>query len=295
MLHRGVVYRAGAGRPKMLAMTNREPGSAGRRTTMTAMLAAVLLAACGGTLESDPDRAASVNDRTKEKPMTSRILIAMTSHDKKGDTGESTGAYVPEIAHPYAVFKREGFEVDFASVRGGRVPLDGVDRKDPVNAALLDDPHLMARLHESAASKDVDPSRYAAILFAGGHGTMWDFPDDPGFLSVAARIYDSGGVVAAVCHGPAALVNVRLSSGAFLVAGKTVSAFTNEEERAVKLDKVVPFLLEDRLVERGARFEGAAMWQEKVAISERLVTGQNPASAAGVARAMVTVLRGQTR
>lgn len=219
------------------------------------------------------------------------ILIALTSHDKKGVTsGEPTGAYLPEIAHPYAVFRAAGYAVELVSTRGGPVPLDGVDRNDPVNAAFLDDPQLMQQLRESAPSTSVDPARYAAIFFAGGHGAMWDFPDAQAFSAAAAAIYEANGVVGAVCHGPAGLVNVRLSNGGYLLAGKTVSAFTNQEEREVKLDGVVPFLLETRLVERGARFEGAPNWQEKVVVSERLVTGQNPASAAGVARAMVGLL-----
>ncbi|MDF2697510.1 MAG: ThiJ/PfpI family protein [Labilithrix sp.] len=223
--------------------------------------------------------------------MKERILIALTSHDRKGSTGEPTGAYLPEVAHPHAVFVKEGFEVDFVSTRGGDVPLDGIDRKDAVSAAFLDDPELAKRLRESLASTSIDSSRYAAIFFAGGHGAMWDFPDATAFTHAAAAIYDSGGIVGAVCHGPAGLVNVRLANGSYLVAGKTVSAFTNEEERAVKLDNVVPFLLESRLVERGARFDAAPNWQEKVVVSERLVTGQNPASASGVAQGMVTLLR----
>lgn len=277
-----------------MGMTNHEPGRVvARRAALASLLAAAALAACGRPSAPGAEHggAADPTPHRKENPMTKRVLIATTSHDKKGDTGESTGAYLPEIAHPYAVFAKAGIEVEFASVRGGRVPLDGVDRSDPVNVAFLDDAAVVRRLHESAASSAVDPSRYDAIFFAGGHGTMWDFADDAAFAQAAARIYERGGVVGAVCHGPAALVNVRLSTGDYLVAGKQVSAFTNEEERAVKLDKVVPFLLEDRLVERGARFAPAPMWQKQVVTSERLVTGQNPASAGGVAEAMVTLLR----
>jgi putative intracellular protease/amidase len=226
----------------------------------------------------------------QEFPMK-RVLIALTSHDKKGTTsGEPTGAYLPEIAHPHAVFVAAGYTVDLVSTRGGPVPLDGVDRSDRVSAAFLDDPETARQLRESQASTEIVPARYSAIFFAGGHGAMWDFPDARAFSDAARVIYEAGGVVAAVCHGPAGLVNVRLSDGRYLLAGKAVSAFTNEEERAVKLDTVVPFLLESRLVERGARFEGAPNWQEKVVVSERLVTGQNPASAAGVAKAVVSVL-----
>lgn len=225
--------------------------------------------------------------------MNKRILIAMTSHPTKGATGEKTGAYLPEIAHPHAVFTQAGFEVDFASVRGGEVPLDGLDQKDAVSTAFLSDTAVMGRLHTSVPSASVDASKYDVIFFAGGHGAMWDLPDDAAFAKVTAAVYEDGGIVGAVCHGPAALVNVRLSSGAFLVAGKELSTFTNEEERAVKLDTVVPFLLEDRLAERGARILKAANWQEKVVVSERLVTGQNPASAAAVAKAIVELLKRQ--
>lgn len=223
------------------------------------------------------------------------ILIAMTSHDRKGDTGQPTGAYLPEIAEPYEVFVEAGYDVEFASVRGGRVPLDGVDRSAPAIARFLGDEALVARLHASIPAREVDPSRYAAIFFAGGHGAMWDLREDPSFQRVTAQIYERGGAVAAVCHGPAALVDVRLSDGSLLVAGREVSTFTDDEERAVELDRVVPFLLESELRARGARVVTAARWQPRVAVDERLVTGQNPASATPVARALVDVLRSLPR
>ncbi len=222
--------------------------------------------------------------------MTKRILIATTSHDRKGDTGEPTGAYLSEIAHPYDVFVRAGFVVELASVHGGEIPLDGVADADAASRAFLDDHR--DDLSRSLAADQVDPDRYDAIFFAGGHGAVWDLPDNAAFQRVAASIYERGGAVAAVCHGPAALVNLKLSNGEYLVAGKAVSAFTNEEERAVKLDAVVPFLLADKLTSRGARHEGAPMWQSKVVVSERLVTGQNPASATGVAQAVVELVTG---
>lgn len=243
----------------------------------------LLLAACSATTPAS-------SHQPKEPVMTQRILIAVTSHDQKGDTGQPTGAYLPEITHPLQVFTKAGFAVDFVSVRGGRVPLDGVDRKDPVNAAFLDDAAAVARLHASAAPAAIDPSKYAAIFFAGGHGTMWDFPDDPTLPELAARIYERGGVVAAVCHGPAGLINIKLTNGTYLVAGKDVAAFTNDEERAAGLAEVVPFLLADKLVERGAHHKPAPNWQKQVITSERLVTGQNPASAAGTAEAVVQLL-----
>lgn len=221
--------------------------------------------------------------------MKERILIATTSHSTKGSTGQPTGAYLSEVAHPYDVFVGAGFEVDLASVQGGEIPLDGVDDADAASRAFL--AVHAGDLKRSIAAKDVEPSRYAAIFFAGGHGAMWDLPDNVDFPRAARAIYERGGTVAAVCHGPAGLVNITLSDGRYLVAGKRVSAFTNEEERQVKLTEVVPFLLADKLSERGARHESAAPWQEHVVVSERLVTGQNPASAAGVARAVVELVR----
>lgn len=220
--------------------------------------------------------------------MSKRILIATTSHDVKGSTGKPTGAYLSEVAHPWVVFEKAGYAIDVASVKGGKIPLDGVADADALSRDFL--ARHGAELEQSLAAGQVDPTRYDAIFFAGGHGTMWDLPDDVAFQRVAASIYERGGIVSAVCHGPAALVNVKLSNGRYLVEGKTVSAFTNEEERAVGLEHVVPFLLADALEARGAKHEPAAKWQKQVVVSERLVTGQNPASAAGVAEGVVGIL-----
>jgi putative intracellular protease/amidase len=219
-----------------------------------------------------------------------KILIALTSHGQLGQTGRSTGFYLPEAVHPYHVFTRAGYEVDFVSPQGGEPPVDGVDRGDPLQAAFLDDAAAMAKLRATLRPEQVDPSQYEAIFYAGGHGVMWDFPHHERLAQIAAQIYEANGVVAAVCHGPAALVNIRLSDGRHLVDGKTVSAFTNEEEAAVGLTEVVPFLLESALRERGAQITKAPNFEAHSAVSERLVTGQNPASATPVAEAVVRVL-----
>ncbi len=222
--------------------------------------------------------------------MKTKVLIAVTSHDTIGSTGRPTGAYVSEVSPAVFACLSRGFEIEFVSPKGGRVPLDGVEQKEPLNVALLDNPALMQQLHSSKRPEQVTAADYAGIFFAGGHGTMWDFPECTGLSQLAAQIYENGGVIGAVCHGPAALVNVKLSTGAYLVAGKTVSAFTDAEESAVGLAEIVPFLLETKLVERGAIFAPAGNWQAQVVVSERLVTGQNPASAKGVAEAMVQLL-----
>jgi putative intracellular protease/amidase len=222
-----------------------------------------------------------------------RVLFVLTSHSQLGTSGvlPPTGAYLPEIAHPYEVLTKAGFEVDFVSVKGGVVPLYGTDSKDPVVAAFLEDAATMDRLHASLEPSKVDPSKYAAIFYAGGHGTMWDFPDEPTLARIAGAIYDAGGVVGAVCHGPAGLLNVRLSNGELLVRGREVAGFTNDEERAAKLAEIVPFFLADKLTSAGAVHRAAPNWQEQVIVSGRLVTGQNPQSATGVGKAMLELLR----
>lgn len=219
-----------------------------------------------------------------------RILIALTSHDQLGDTGKSTGFYLSEVSHPYYAFTKAGYEIDFVSPKGGAAPMDGVDREDPQNASFLDDSALMARVGETLRPDQVDAGRYAAIFFAGGHGTMWDFPSNEGLQRLTREIYEGGGVAAAVCHGPAGLVDVQLSDGSYLIAGKRVAGFTNAEEEAVELSDVVPFHLETRMIERGAKHEAAPNFQAHVITSGRLVTGQNPASASGVADAVIALV-----
>lgn len=223
-----------------------------------------------------------------------KVLFVLTSHSQLGSTGRKTGFYIPETAHPYAVLAREGIDVDFVSPQGGQPPQDGIDRSDPIQAAFLDDPAIARRLTTTLRPADVDPGQYDAVLFVGGHGTMWDFPDNGELASITRAVYEKGGVVAAVCHGSAGLVNVKLADGSYLVAGKTVAAFTDDEERAVGLDAEVPFLLASTLVARGAQHTQAENFEAHVEVDGRLVTGQNPASAATVAEQVVKVLKART-
>ena len=219
-----------------------------------------------------------------------KVLIVLTSHDTLGDTGKETGFYLPEVTHPLDAFNRAGLTVDFVSPKGGKAPMVGIDLADPLNKAFLDDSEQVARVENTLNPSQIDPAEYGAIFYAGGHGTMWDFADNQELAGIAAAIYEAGGIVGAVCHGPAALVNIKLSDGAYLVANKTVAAFTNEEEAAVGLTDIVPFLLEAKLIERGANFTKVANFQVCVVASDRLVTGQNPASAAGVGEKMVELI-----
>lgn len=219
------------------------------------------------------------------------ILCVVTSHPIRGDSGEPTGFAMVELTHPLEVFKAAGIPVEITSIRGGHPPIDFFDLTDPVNDRFWHDREFRDQLAHSLILAELNPSRYSAVFFAGGHGTMWDFADSAAVQRVIRDIWEAGGVVSAVCHGPAALVNATLSDGSYLVAGKKIAAFTDEEEAEVGYTKVVPYLLATTLKARGALHQPAPNWTEKVVIDGRLVTGQNPASAHGVGVAIVDLLK----
>lgn len=260
------------------------PDIFGTLTRFSALLPAALLAACSTS------QSVSESAPRSSTPGPKRVAIVLTNHSELGSTGRATGFYLSEASHPHKVFTEAGYSIDFVSPKGGFAPLDGVDRSDPINAVFLADPAIVHQIQNTLPIPQINPADYDAIFFSGGHGTMWDFPDDPGVQNLIRAVYENGGVVAAVCHGPAAFVNARLSDGTYLVAGKQVATFTDSEEAAVKLDHVVPFLLETRLRERGARVITSPDFEKRVAVSERLVTGQNPASATGTAEAVARLL-----
>lgn len=209
------------------------------------------------------------------------ILFVLTSNASLGDTGQPTGYHLAEVSHPYYVLAEAGWIIEFASPKGGPVPMDpgSEDRDDPDNLRFLEGEITQNKLAGTLAADQIDPERYAAIYYPGGHGTMWDLPDNVMLAETTRTVYENGGLVAAVCHGPAALVNVRLGDGRHLVEGRQVSAFTDDEERAVGLHTVVPFLLASTLRERGADLHTAPDFEPCVSVDGRLVTGQNPASA----------------
>ncbi|MET8949951.1 type 1 glutamine amidotransferase domain-containing protein [Streptomyces sp. NPDC004393] len=216
--------------------------------------------------------------------------MALTSHAQLGETGRTTGFHLPQAAHPWKIFTDAGYAVDLVSPRGGRPPMGGADVTDSVQMAFLDDVPVSEQLANTRRPAEVTPSDYEAILFVGGHGAMWDLPGDAALARLTRDVYEGGGVVAAVSHGAAALVDVRLSDNSRLIDGKRLTAFTNAEEEAVGLTAVMPFLLKSRLEERGGRHTAVSRFEANVVVDGCLVTGQNPASAAGVGRATVAVL-----
>nr|WP_082744112.1 type 1 glutamine amidotransferase domain-containing protein [Alicyclobacillus mali (ex Roth et al. 2021)] len=214
--------------------------------------------------------------------------MVVTSADKMTD-GHPTGLWLSEFAEPYTEFKQAGYEVTVASPRGGQAPIDD---RSVQNGELSQWAEAVEILKQTVPLSRVSASDFDAIFLPGGHGTMFDFPDSAELQALIRTFAESGKVVAAVCHGPAGLVNVRLSNGDPLVKGKRVTAFTDEEERAVELDDKVPFMLETRLREMGAQFVAQPMWSDHVEQDGHLITGQNPQSGISAAKAVIKALEG---
>jgi putative intracellular protease/amidase len=215
------------------------------------------------------------------------VLFVVSSNAVKGATGIPTGYNLAEVTHPLEQLQAAGIAVEFASPKGGEAPLDGLeDMNDPVIARYWADADFRHAIAHTLPLDTVDPARYSAIFFAGGHGTMWDFPDNAAAQNAIRAIDAAGGIVSAVCHGPAALVNARRADGTLLVAGKRLAAFTNGEEEEVQSTHVVPFLLASTLNERGAHHQNAANWADNVVVDGRLITGQNPQSAGSLGVAL---------
>lgn len=222
-----------------------------------------------------------------------RALIAMTSQHTMPN-GRETGVYASELAEAWEVFIAAGLRVDLVSVRGGRPPMEAVNSDDPTQRAFLSDPDMAAKLADTPTAGQLDPAAYDIVFVAGGHGAAIDLPEDTALAALLAGAHTARRVVAAVCHGPAALLNVVLPDGSHLVAGRRVAAFTNAEERAVGMASVVPYFLADELSERGALLTLAPPFLPHVAVDGRLVTGQNPASARQVAATAVGVAASTT-
>lgn len=221
-----------------------------------------------------------------------KILMVVTSTERIGSSEKRAGFELTELSRAYYVFLANGYAVDIASPLGGRPPMRKDDELVAADHAFLNDPLAQHKLDNSLPVADIEPGRYAAVYFVGGKGTMFDFPDNTAIQRIVRDIYRSGGVVGAVCHGPAALLNVRLADGSPLLRGRRATGFTNAEELFLLKDarELFPYLLQDRMVQAGARFVEGPLYLDNTIVDGRLVTGQNPWSAWSVAEAMVTAL-----
>lgn len=228
--------------------------------------------------------------------MSPKVLIVLSSHSELGNTGKKTGWYLSEFAHPYKVLHDAGVSITVASPAGGAAPLDPSSietaKDDPVSVDFHHNNSALWEVTEKVSNFLGKADEFDAIFFPGGHGPMFDLPIDEDSQKLIAEFWDKQKVVSAVCHGPAAFVNVKLGNGQLLLKDKKVTGFSNSEEDAVGLSKAVPFLLEDKLKEAGARYEKAEDWGVKVIADGKLITGQNPASAHGIGEAIIKAIKG---
>jgi putative intracellular protease/amidase len=223
------------------------------------------------------------------------ILFIVTSSATMGENPEPTGVWLEELTTPYYAFVDAGYDVTIASVSGGDIPIDprstGEDQKKEDSVArYFNDVSLQEAIKNTTSAEDIDMNQYAAVFFPGGHGTMWDYPDNPTLANIITTALDNEKPVAAVCHGPAVLVGVENENGEPIVKGRKISAFTDSEEAAVGLTEEVPFLLETRLRELGANLVTVEDFQPLSVVDGLIVTGQNPASAAPVAADVIKLL-----
>lgn len=221
-----------------------------------------------------------------------KVLIIVSNANSIGPNNRRTGIFLPEVAHPYAEFEAANYQIDFASLTGDTPYLDALNlADDPQNLSFLTGKGWAA-MQNAAKLSDVDVSAYDALFIPGGLAPMVDMPEHALLKKVIKEAYEREDVVGAVCHGPVSLLNVKLSNGTFLLEGKNVTSFTNEEENNYAVADV-PFLLQTALSNQGAKFHQAEPWVAHSIADGNLVTGQNPASARGVAQKMINLLEKQ--
>ena len=224
-----------------------------------------------------------------------KILMVLTSHDQLGNTGRKTGFWLEEFAAPYFVFRDAGVQLTLASPKGGQPPIDPKsdepeNQTDAMTRFKKDKPAQEA-LANTVKLSSVKAEDFDTVFYPGGHGPMWDLAEDPVSIALLESFYNSGKPIALVCHSPGVLRHVTYK-GEPLVKGKHVTGFTNGEEEAVQLTHVVPFLVEDELLQLGAIFEKKANWQPFSIVDGQLVTGQNPASSTSTAQALLKLMTG---
>lgn len=224
------------------------------------------------------------------------ILMVLTSHSQLGESGKTTGLWLEELAAPYYAFKDARANITLASPAGGKPPVDpnseATDSQTDATRRFLADAEATRALAQTHKLSEIDdPAGFDAVFYPGGHGPLWDLADDRDSQRLIESLYAQGKPIGAVCHGVAALRDVRGPFGLPLVRGKAVTGFSNSEERAAGLAEVVPFLVEDMLKTIGGTYSKAADWQAHVVTSGNLITGQNPASSAAAAKAVLQQLR----
>lgn len=224
-----------------------------------------------------------------------KVLIVLTSHSELGNTGDKTGFWIEEFAAPYYFMSDAGVELTIASPKGGLPPIDpkseSPDAQTPATKRFNDDLDLKNKIANTVKLSEVNQADYDAVFYPGGHGPLWDLANDVTSISLIEDFYKHRKPVAFVCHAPCALIKVKAPNGEPLVKGKDVTGFSNTEEEAVKLTKVVPFLLEDEIKKLGAYYSRGPDWGSYVKKDGLLITGQNPASSEEVAKLLLKTLK----
>ena len=222
------------------------------------------------------------------------ILVILTSHDQLGNTGRKTGFWLEELAAPYYAFLDAGAKLTLASPKGGQPPLDPKsdepDAQTEATRRFQSDADAMKALANTRKLSEVAIGEFDAVFYPGGHGPLWDLAEDPASIGLSEAAVRAGKPVGAVCHAPGVLRHAEGVDGKPLVAGKRVTGFSNSEEEAVGLTEVVPFLVEDVLKANGGHYSQGADWASHVQTDGLLVTGQNPASSADAAKALLSLL-----
>ena len=225
-----------------------------------------------------------------------KVLMVLTSHDQLGDTGKKTGFWLEEFAAPYYAFKDAGAAVTLVSPKGGQPPLDPKsdepDSQTDATRRFKSDAAAQAALASTGKLSEVASDGFDAVFYPGGHGPLWDLAEDADSIKLIETMAATGKIVSAVCHAPGVLRHAKSAHGTPLVQGRKVTGFANTEEEAVQLTKIVPFLVENELVAKGGQYSKGSDWQPHVVIDGKLITGQNPASSAPTALAVLRQLQG---
>ena len=225
--------------------------------------------------------------------MPKKILVVLKTTEKYTNLNRATGVWLGEAVHFVERVERVGFVVDYVSPTGGYTPIDphSLAMAEPIDWEWYHNRKFMDRLGATLKPADVNPDDYAVIYFVGGHGVLWDFPDNAELQALSRKIYEKGGIVSSVCHGAVGLLNITLSNGTSLIKGKQVTGFSDEEERLAQLDQYVPFLTETELKKRGVVYKKADKpWEAFAVADHRVITGQNPASGGAVADLVIQAL-----
>lgn len=226
-----------------------------------------------------------------------RILMILTSHQQMENTDSKTGVWLGEFTDPYYEFIDQGYHVTLASPLGGKPPVDGMSELTEhitgANRRFVDDEFAQSAFTHTHTLVGLSATDFDAVFFPGGHGPIWDLADNELCARLILEFFDLEKPVAAVCHGPAALIKAaELSPG--LLAGKRLTSFTNTEEKLVGRSDNIPYKLEDKLIELGANFMSALLpFLVNVETDGLLITGQNPLSAGPVAKALIQVLENE--